>query len=391
MSGTPFALHHVGGRWGNRPFPILPLFEADFVNVLYEADVDAIDGIYQANRHLQSKLIVIPSCLAEEIGPQTLHVTLNAGGTSILKPGPAFNDRYKHVFGIDFVNPESMRVIDERPLMATDLDSLLAAPGNTYPPPDFLSLDTQGSEYEILKGAWKTLGRHTSGLIVEVEFVELYQRQKRFQDVCDLLDELGFVFVRFLSIGEQSGQRAPLGLRGRGYQAFADALFLRRPERIPATADNARLLENLCFSAIVFGVVELAIGCFERIEPSDSPRSFCESPSYRYELLLNELFDAYRRSPKAMPPAFADVVSLDTVAQLSSSPPDEWPRFLPGLREFDDPYLDRLKDLQVVGDTEFEAVLRRYEFGELADLVNFTRRDQSFKVMTAIERARSAR
>jgi hypothetical protein len=180
-------------------------------------------------------------------------------------------------------------------------------------------------------------------------------------------------------------------LRGRGYQAFADALFLRRPERIPATADNARLLENVCFCAIVFGVVELAIACFERIEPSDSAGPLCQSPSYRYELFLNELFDAYRRSPKAMPPAFADVVSLDTVARLSSSPPDEWPRFLPGLREFDDPYLDRLKELQAVGDTEFEAVLRRYEFRELADLVNFTRRDQSFKVMTAVQRARSAR
>ena len=65
MPNSKIVLHHVGGRWGNQPFPVPPRFERDFVRVLYEADADAIDGIREATKDLKSQVIIVPACLAE--------------------------------------------------------------------------------------------------------------------------------------------------------------------------------------------------------------------------------------------------------------------------------------------------------------------------------------
>jgi len=44
-----------------------------------------------------------------------------------------------------------------------------------------LSLDVQSGEYEVLLGARDALDRNICGLIVEVEFGEMYVGQRRFQ------------------------------------------------------------------------------------------------------------------------------------------------------------------------------------------------------------------
>ena len=46
-ASSKIVLHHVGGRWGDHPFPRLPAFAGDFVEVLYEADTDAIAAAVQ--------------------------------------------------------------------------------------------------------------------------------------------------------------------------------------------------------------------------------------------------------------------------------------------------------------------------------------------------------
>jgi FkbM family methyltransferase len=70
---------------------------------------------------------------------------------------------------------------------------------------DFLKLDTQGSEAEILAHASETLKRCLL-IQTEVEFVPLYEDQPLFADVDQLLRGRGFMFHRFL------------GLSGRTYK-----------------------------------------------------------------------------------------------------------------------------------------------------------------------------
>jgi hypothetical protein len=156
-----------------------------------------------------------------------------------------------------------------------------------------LALTTWG-----LPGACEVLPQ-VLGIIVEVEFVEMYLGQKRFQDVCDLLDAAGFSFVRFQNIGELCGPRAAVGFRGRGYQSWADALFLRRPRRLKMHAgENLQLqLEKLCFFAITFDIPELAVECFERLRECEFAVG-ADYPHLRYRTFVKELSNVYERSVK---------------------------------------------------------------------------------------------
>lgn len=367
---------------------MLPRFEADFVTVLYEADMDAIDGIHQANR----EAIVIPACLAEADSQKTLYVTVNPGGTSLLRPSAVWNDRYVPIIGIDFDFPGGIEIIDERELAARSLDSLLASLGDRCPPPDFLSLDVQGYEHAVLMGAKRTLETSVCGLIVEVEFVELYQGQKRFQEICDLLGGLGYAFVRFLEIGELAGPSAPLGFRSGGYQTWADALFLRRPQKFNVDdSRHSKLCKKLAFFSIVFGVTELAIECFELLQEAN-PQTVFDETTFEYEGFLSKLFNSYTRAAKIFPPQFSNVLSAENRLRFSIAPGlEQWPEILDGLLRYGEGYRSELLQLQQATDTKFETVLRQYGFVDLAERVKLARRDQSSKLDATIQRATAAK
>jgi FkbM family methyltransferase len=57
--------------------------------------------------------------------------------------------------------------------------------------PDIMFLDTQGSEYEILEGAKKTL-KYVKGLILEYSIVPLYEGQYLLPEIVNFLTKEGF-------------------------------------------------------------------------------------------------------------------------------------------------------------------------------------------------------
>lgn len=389
---SKIAMHHVGGRWGNRPFPTLPHFEADFVVVLYEADTDAIAGIREACADQPAELIVLPFCLAAADSEAELQVYVNPGLTSLRRLGTSLRSRYLHLFGVDFDFGEAgTGLLERRNVKTHALDNVLAAQAPDCPAPDFLSLDVQGSEYEVLLGAEKALRDAVCGLIVEVEFAEMYVGQKRFQDICDLLAERGFDFVRFVSIGEASGPAAPLGFRLGGYQSWADALFLRRPDTLARHPEAADKFGKLCFMAIVFGNIELAIDCVERLQGvAPSPAPAPASP-LAYQALVDSLGQLYARAEKVWSPVFSQILPAHRSFDYARAPgTEQWPEIFEGLRAFDDAYRRCLEMLQRTEDSEFEALLRRYGLSEQADRVNYTRRHQANGIFQAIKAARQA-
>ena len=56
---------------------------------------------------------------------------------------------------------------------------------------DYMKLDTQGSEYEILEGGGELL-KKTKYVKCEVEFIELYKNQKLYDDIVSLMESYGF-------------------------------------------------------------------------------------------------------------------------------------------------------------------------------------------------------
>jgi FkbM family methyltransferase len=204
----PLGFVDVGARGGVHPLvqPIAP-----FVSVLgFEPDKDAcaalnINGL--ATPHLW-----ISKALSSRTGMATLYRCAVPTNDSLRPINQAFIDRYNMVkfaqTGQDQVPTDTLDQIIYR----------LPQQG------EFLKLDTQGTEYEILCGATVTL-EHTAAVYCEVEFAQIYEGQKLFGDIEGLLRAKGFSFIGFDNMSYRS--RTPW--KGRERLLHADALFIKDP------------------------------------------------------------------------------------------------------------------------------------------------------------------
>src|SRR5581483_5358136 len=106
---------------------------------------------------------------------------------------------------------------------------------------DFMKLDVQAAELDVLKGATRTL---ESVLVIEteVEFVPLYKNQPLFGDIQVFLRDRGFLFHKFLDIAGRSFR--PLnGPGGNPFAAtsqvlWADAIFVRDFSKLDRFSDE---------------------------------------------------------------------------------------------------------------------------------------------------------
>jgi FkbM family methyltransferase len=365
-------IHHVGGRDGNVSFLAPSSFNRDLLHVIFEADANAIAAIHAARQNHDSQSIIVHACLAENAGTACFHITLVPHGSSLLEP-PQQLDSYQNQRGIDY-DAKTLEIVERRQVETVSLDEAVAGDNDhpRLPPPDFLSLDTQGTEHDILRGAGRCLSS-ACGVITETLFAKAYQGQKRFQDIYDLLDREGFAFVRWEHLYESNGPRAPIGLRGSGCLNFGDALFLRRPWTIDAQAKTH--LKKLCFFSVVYGHLEYAVSCLDRLTADD-----LASPQSAYEVFVSELHAAYVRSSRITPPSIGQVLRADRLRAFSEAGFERWPNIF-DLSAFTEPsYLTELQNLQRPEDSEVEGVLRRHGFDLLAEKVKSNRREQAYHV-----------
>jgi len=171
--------------------------------------------------------------------------------SSLYEPDTALLDRFQAL-------AELTTVVRRIPLQTRRLDDVAEAAGAEY-----LKLDVQGAELDILKGAQRLIA---SVLVVhtEVAFVPLYRGQPLFGDVDSELRRHGFVFHRFM------------GISGRAYKPFlknndpsdaisqhlwADAVYVRDFMRFAELASEQllklALIVNECY--VSFDLAALAL------------------------------------------------------------------------------------------------------------------------------------
>jgi len=319
IGNAKISVHHIGGRSGSRTFPKMERFERDLVNVLYDADEDCVAQIEEINKGLESELHVLPFCIGQASGVATLNINYDPYTSSLLESNPEYHAYYYFRKNLDYIIEEVTAPIDRRSVDVIDLDSIFANRSIEAPPPDFLSLDTQGNEYDIMQGARKILKDNVLAVVSEVEFFPIYQGQKLFFDIGQLLDELGFIYVGFVEDTPQqfSPYRAPIGQRGEGFHASGDAMFFKRIESIvEANADAVEAqnqLAKMAFIAIVFNQFEYGLKCLDRAQKlaEESGREPCEE-EVQYRIFLRELAVRIEMMPKLYPPTFA---SMHTAAE----------------------------------------------------------------------------
>ena len=195
----------------------------------------------------------IQAAVAGRPGRRVLHLTKAFNNSSLLPPNKAIIDQLELGDGFD--------VVSELPLDCVTLDDSMAANAVRA---DFLKVDTQGTELEILCGAERLLEHELVMVEVEVEFCPLYEKQPLFADVDSRMREKGFYLHELgnMLYVKPRGMRGMGGAKGRIISA--DALYFKE---LPAlcTMDERKIASALIASA-AYGYPELGIMILEAVQ-----------------------------------------------------------------------------------------------------------------------------
>jgi FkbM family methyltransferase len=163
-----------------------------------------------------------PHAVAGETGTRPLYVTRSATCCSLAEPNLAEFARY----GVPgSARQNRAQVTDVLKVQTVSLDGFC---DRNQIVPDFVKLDTQGTEYDILANGMVRHIHQLVGLEIEVEFVELYRGQRLFADVDLFMRANGFQLMGLKRHHWKmhDGQRCTSAPGGR--LIFGDALYLSR-------------------------------------------------------------------------------------------------------------------------------------------------------------------
>ena len=163
-------------------------------------------------------LIVHPYGLASSTGAFPLHVTRIPQASSLREPNQAVVSRWRMDRGLDVVDKVEIDCLSLADFVSRNgLDRI-----------DFIKLDTQGTELDILLGSPDELAK-ISVISSEVEFIELYKGQSLFDDIIRHLRPHGFRFVGFREL--YTLDRTP-----KAKNVWAEAVFVNESADRPAEA-----------------------------------------------------------------------------------------------------------------------------------------------------------
>lgn len=197
---------------------------------------------------------LVPIALADRRAQGELVMLSADTNHSLLPPNTEFTERYNMV---------KWQEVGREKLETELLDTVLYSDALKQQRfGEFIKLDTQGTEYEILLGAKRMLAERTVAIVTEVAFCELYKGQKLFSEVEMLLRQFGFSFYGFTKLHGRSCKLLDKSQHMTAERAFyADAVFFKDPLPGPSARKdlNERGIYALYTSAILLGYYDFAL------------------------------------------------------------------------------------------------------------------------------------
>ena len=192
--------------------------------------------------------------VGESSEDRPIYITRNPACSSLLKPNL---DLMSHFLR----GTDDLEVVETGIVRTVSLDGFL--PTVDVSRVDFLDLDTQGTELDVLRGAKHFLGHSVLGINVEVEFSPIYGNQPLFNEVDSYLSQFGFVLFD-LSRFHYRRKRYPIGLETRGQLLYGKAIYLKDHYSLPDTS----LVEDsiaLCVIAGYHGFHDYALDVLDNM------------------------------------------------------------------------------------------------------------------------------
>lgn len=209
---------HVGGR--GRGIGLI----GDFFNSIQD---EAELTVFEADSTLSNaglpelpyKIKIISKCLSNYIGKSEFNINVDQRSSSLFKVSEE---------ALDYASPikwgENCKTTKVITVDVTTIDELCKT--NEISIPHFISLDAQGSEYYILDGAKSALSEDLVAVITEVEFREIYNKQKLFADQDIFLRNYGFKLYHFFNMQFWHSQTEYIK-DDDGFPLTTEALYLR--------------------------------------------------------------------------------------------------------------------------------------------------------------------
>lgn len=233
----------VGARWGGggawwRLHPIAKLigFEPD-ASECARLNTQVVPDNHET---------YVPLGLGRSSRTATLYVTQEPACSSLYEPDPTVVPYFKDM--------ESLVVKKKLEVPLVPLDDWWEKSGK--PSIEFIKIDTQGSELDVLSGGKNCLAQ-VLGVEVEVEFNTMYRDQPLFSDVDIFLRQQGFVLWRLGEMCHYAESPQKIFNRteqfcydgrwetvpaGNGRLFWANALYFRDYRKLPPSLHNWRKL-----------------------------------------------------------------------------------------------------------------------------------------------------
>jgi FkbM family methyltransferase len=245
-----FVFCDVGARFGlEEPWES----NRDCVDVIsFEPDKEEYEVL---SKKQMTRDKVLPYALFNEQKKINLNLTRSRGSSSIFQPNSSFLKKFPDV--------ERFEVEATEEVQATTLDILYR--NKKLQKLDFIKLDTQGAELDILRGGEKLINDNIIGLQIEVEFKRLYIGQPLFSDIDNYISnnfELELFDIRKTTWKYNEGVN--VGPK-KGQLIFGDALYFREPYSLLNWCSN--FLEDearnkilmACFMGLLYGYPDYSL------------------------------------------------------------------------------------------------------------------------------------
>lgn len=197
----------------------------------------------------QAKVTVVNRAAGADERDAQLYLTRKPRCSSLYVPNRDVVKRYP--------NPERFDVLGTSVIACTTVDDALARVDVQM---DFIKIDTQGTELDVLRGAKRSLAT-CLGIEVEVEFQQLYAGSAVFRDIDAYISECGFeIFDLRRTFLTRDSATIPISQR-KGQLVFGDALYFPNWESVASRKQIIKLAALMLIYGFADVVLEIVRGC----------------------------------------------------------------------------------------------------------------------------------
>ena len=209
----------AGGRYGLHPS--WKSFSGEFAYYLFEPDVAECKRLKFKYSNRSDEITVLNLALDQSDGVLEINLFKNRAMSSSAVRNPISalfkNERLREVEITDRIK------IQSRSIDSFSFENMLEV--------DFLKLDTEGSEYDILLGATDQISENVIGIRVEVAFDHIFAGKPLFGAISEFLLSHSFFLLNLDYNGRGDYQNEFVNTDANyGILTASDAVFLRRKE-----------------------------------------------------------------------------------------------------------------------------------------------------------------